>query len=56
MEICGWSESTFHYKVEHLNFEKLELEAIENLIKEFKTGQRKWNLETSNSQRNQTAK
>lgn len=43
METCGWSESTFHYKMENQNFEKLEIEATEKIISEFKTGVRVWN-------------
>lgn len=43
METCDWSESTFHYKMENQNFEKLEIEAIEKIISEFKTGVRVWN-------------
>jgi len=43
MEVCDWSESTFHYKMENQNFEKLEIEATEKIINEFKTGVRVWN-------------
>jgi O-phosphoseryl-tRNA(Cys) synthetase len=43
METCGWSESTFQYKMVNSNFDKLELEATEKIINEFKTGERVWN-------------
>jgi len=43
METCGWSESTFQYKMVNQNFDKLELEATEKIIDEFKTGIRTWN-------------
>lgn len=43
MDVCGWSESTFHYKMENSNFEKLEIEAVEKIITDYKTGVRLWN-------------
>ena len=38
----GWAEPTFGYKMREQNFTKLELEAIELIITDFKTGKLKW--------------
>lgn len=43
IEITGWSEPTFSYKMREQNLTKLELEALEQIIIDFKTGKLTWN-------------
>jgi hypothetical protein len=38
----GWSIPTFSYKFREKNFTKLELEAVESIIDDFKTGKLQW--------------